>query len=67
MLKQSDNIHRFATKFGLLAGILLCVEAILTTTSIFGALFPSASNLSIELLLLFIIITIINSVEIILL
>lgn len=38
MLKQSDKIYRFATKFGLLAGILLCVEAVMTATSIFGAL-----------------------------
>lgn len=38
MLKQLDSTHRFATKFGLLAGILSCVEAILTPTSIFGAL-----------------------------
>lgn len=38
MLKQSDSIHRFATKFGLLAGIRLCVEAIMTSKSIFGAL-----------------------------
>lgn len=38
MLKQSDNIYRFATKFGVVAGLLLCVETIMTATSIFGAI-----------------------------
>lgn len=35
MLKQSENIYRFATKLGLLAGLLSCVEDIMTATSIF--------------------------------
>lgn len=38
MLKQSDGIYRFATKCGLLEGLLLCAEGFMIAMSIFVAI-----------------------------
>jgi len=38
MLKQSANIYSFAIKLLLLAGLLLCVEALMTDMSVFGGI-----------------------------